>query len=315
MVKCWIIYDEGKTGTLNQCLGLAEALNLSPEIKAVSARFPWSCLPPNLWFSPLTGLTARTRLEPPWPDLVIAGGRVSAAPAASIKRLSQGKTKVVQLLNPHMDSKHFDVVIAPYHDQLQGPNVLQSPGPFHRITPDRLEQEGRKFSTQLDQFPHPRAAILLGGPNKYYKLDQSVVRDILVHLKKLIMEDHYSLLITVSRRTSEDCRALLQRELQGLPVSYWDGEGPNPYFAYLDAADVIMVTSDSVSMTVEAASTGKPVYLYRLPGYSRKFARFHDEMERRGHIRFFSEKLTPYEVISLDVYKEVLSELQKLISV
>jgi mitochondrial fission protein ELM1 len=60
----------------------------------------------------------------------------------------------------------------------------------------------------------------------------------------------------------------------------WDGTGPNPYFAFLNAADHILVTEDSANMAAEAASTGKPVHILPMvalkpPG---KFARLHADL-------------------------------------
>src|SRR3546814_15726728 len=78
-------------------------------------------------------------------------------------------------------------------------------------------------------------------------------------------------MVTPSRRTGPDNEAILRARLAGLPAEIWDGEGENPYFAYLGLADAILVTADSVNMVCEAASTGKPVYVIALDGSSDKF--------------------------------------------
>src|SRR3546814_13124599 len=75
-------------------------------------------------------------------------------------------------------------------------------------------------------------------------------------------------MVTPSRRTGPDNEAILRARLAGLPAEIWDGEGENPYFAYLGLADAILVTADSVNMVCEAASTGKPVYVIDLDGGS-----------------------------------------------
>jgi mitochondrial fission protein ELM1 len=73
----------------------------------------------------------------------------------------------------------------------------------------------------------------------------------------------------------------------------WDGEGPNPLFAFLHAADNILVTEDSANMAAEAASTGKPVQVLPMvalkpPG---KFARLHADLEAHGATRPFDGTL------------------------
>jgi hypothetical protein len=313
--SCWILYDAGKMGTLNQCLGLAEAMGLKPDIYPVTARFPWSYLPAAWWPTPLKGLTAATRPSAPWPDLVIAGGRVSAAPAAAIRKQTSGRTRVIQLLNPRMHPRHFDAVIVPFHDQLTGENVIQTVGAFHRITPQRLAEERQKFLPELSSLHSPLAAILIGGSNKYYRIDQDVMTALTADLKRLMQQEGYSLVVTISRRTDDDCKTYLRQQLHGFPVHIWTGDGPNPYIAYLAVADVIMVTADSISMISEAASTGKPVYIYPLPGSSKKFSRFHTQMIQREHARFFTGTLQPYTTQPLDDTTRALSTLKTLLSV
>ena len=76
-----------------------------------------------------------------------------------------------------------------------------------------------------------------------------------------------------------------------MPHIVWDGSGDNPYFGFLALADAIVVTEDSVNMVTEAAGTGKPVYVQRLPGRSNRLARFHRLMRERGATRPFQGRL------------------------
>ena len=119
--KCWIICDDGKVGTEHQCIGLADHLSLKPKIIRIRGKSIWKYLPASLWFLPLKGVTSVDgSLTPPWPDLVIGAGRLSVAPTAYIRKVTQGKTKVIQLLNPRINPRYFDFVIAPEHDRISG---------------------------------------------------------------------------------------------------------------------------------------------------------------------------------------------------
>lgn len=40
----------------------------------------------------------------------------------------------------------------------------------------------------------------------------------------------------------------------------WDGEGENPYHAFLALATLVVTTPDSISMTTEAIASAKPVF-------------------------------------------------------
>ena len=83
----------------------------------------------------------------------------------------------------------------------------------------------------------------------------------------------------------------LRRQLAPLPGVIWDGQGPNPYFAFLAAADVILVTEDSANMPTEAAATGKPIYLLKMDGEQARKRRFHTELGRLGVTRRFEGAL------------------------
>ena len=67
--------------------------------------------------------------------------------------------------------------------------------------------------------------------------------------------------------------------------------GENPYFGFLAHADAIVVTADSVSMTSEACSTGKPVYVAALSGGSAKFREFHRTLAQAGYTQPFEGRL------------------------
>lgn len=315
---CWVVCDEGKVGTQNQCVGLAEALGFqNPTLKPILPRFPWRYLPARLWPFPLHGLRRETALSPPWPDLIVAAGRASVAPTAAIRRLTQGKTQVIQLQNPRINPGAFDAVIAPYHDHLKGPTVLETKGALHRVTPARLESEYLKFKAQLDNLPRPFTTVLLGGTNGCYQLERPEAERILEDIRGILSQQGGSLLVTLSRRTAPDLWDLIQAGLRGLPHLFWDEVGENPYFAFLQAADFILVTCDSVSMASEACATGKPVYVYPLPGGSRKFHRFHRFFQSEGYTRPFqrnlTQKLESWSYTPLNDFPFILAQLKKII--
>jgi mitochondrial fission protein ELM1 len=89
----------------------------------------------------------------------------------------------------------------------------------------------------------------------------------------------------------------------------WDGTGPNPYPALLSAADAIIVTADSASMTAEAISTGTPVYVHPLQGGNEKFQYFQQQLVASGHTRPCTVPLPPYTPVPLDESQVVAKEL------
>ncbi len=294
-MNCWVLSD-GTQGMQIQCLGLAEAMGIEPVVKYISPRFPWKFLPPRLWFAPLLALgPGSDRIIPPWPDLVIGTGRQSAAPSMAIRHLSRGATFTVQIQNPRVNFKHFDLVIAPAHDRLIGDNVLTTLGSIHGITQQKLDIEADRFRNRLKPLPRPLVAVLIGGANGPYRMGPACANRLADGLLKIVRDEGVGLAITTSRRTGAKNERLLRVALADAPAEFWDGTGENPYYAYLALADAFVVTSDSVNMASEAGATGKPVFVFNLDGGSAKFRRFHAAMTKAGITRPFTGALASWD--------------------
>jgi mitochondrial fission protein ELM1 len=298
-LKVWAVSD-GRAGIEAQVVGLSEAIaRLVPcevTVKRVGwtgniGRLPWWLnLLPKRWLTPESGIPSgkgprREGAEEAWPDLWIAAGRATLPLSIRAKRWSKAKTFVVQIQDPRVPATMFDLVIPPKHDRLTGDNILPITGSPHRVTPARLETEYAAFADVIDPLPRPRVAVLVGGKSKAFDLSSERAAQIAHSIQIPLEQEGGSLLMTFSRRTPEPARALMAARLRHLPGMVWSGDGPNPYFAFLAAADYILVTEDSTNMATEAASTGKPVFVLKMDGSSLKFRMFHEELESQGAAR------------------------------
>jgi uncharacterized protein len=282
----WAVHD-GKIGMANQVIGLAESVGWPFVEKRLAIRAPWRHLVPPLWFQPLSAPGAGgDRLEPPWPDLLIACGRNAVAPARAVKEASGGRTFWVHIQDPRFGRSRADLLVVPSHDPATGANVFTTMGAVHRVTPAQLEDGARRFGPLVASLPRPLVAVLIGGDNRVYRLPPDRFAAFADQLAGLAHEG-FGLAITPSRRTGPANEALLRDRLRDVPAFVWDGTGDNPYFGLLGLADAIVVTADSVNMISEAAATGKPVHVVGLAGGSAKFARFHRTMEEAGITRPF----------------------------
>jgi len=290
--------SDGRAGIEAQVVGLSDAIaRLVPcEItvkrvgwKGRTGRLPWWLnLLPRRWMTPDSGIP-RGKGED-WPDLWIAAGRATLPLSIRARRWSGGKTYVVQIQDPRVPPQMFDLVIPPRHDRLSGDNVFPITGSPHRVTPARLATEYQAFKALIDPLPRPRVAVLVGGKSKAFDLSSERAAQIAHAIQIPLEQDGGALLMTFSRRTPEPARALMAARLRHLPGLIWpDGAGAdpgqNPYFAFLAAADYILVTEDSTNMATEAASTGKPVFVLKMDGQSLKFRLFHEELEGLGAAR------------------------------
>lgn len=306
----WIITD-GKKGTENQCLGLASSLGLTPTVFQIKARFPWSLLPPIFWFFPLIGIKGLPKKEP-WPQVLIAASRSASAVAAKIRQLSQGKTLTIFLQNPHLSPEKFDIVIAPSHDQLKGPNVIETLGCLHPVTPKILEQAYKEHDSLLGAMNPKKVAILLGGKTRHYQMPVPLLETYATQLRLLAEKNPISYMLTASRRTETKCLEAFRKGLGETLKFIWDEKGPNPYLGILAHADIILVTADSVSMISEAIATGKPVYILTLKGFSKKLGRFHKDLLEKGIIRFFEGSLESWSYKIPLQTKDIIGRIKAL---
>ena len=298
-LSIWVVSD-GRAGIENQALGLAEAVQrLTPAIITVK-RIRWrpraDKLPVFLKSMGLLDPSSDPVVPGPdeaWPDLWIATGRATLPLSLAIRRKSGGRTFVVQTQDPRLSPTRFDMVVAPAHDELAGDNVFRITGSPHRVTPARIAAAAADMAGRITPLPLPRVAVLVGGRSAAFDLPEAHAADLADRIARAIRATGGSLLLTFSRRTPAAARAVIIDRLGKLPGLIWDERGPNPYFAFLGAADHVLVTEDSANMAAEAAATGRPVHV--LPMVPRrsggKFARLHTDLEDRGATRPFAGAL------------------------
>ena len=153
--------------------------------------------------------------------------------------------------------------------------------------------------------PRPRVAVLLGGANSVFRFDDAAAARIGYDLAEIARRYGAGLMVTPSRRTGARQSEIIRERIKDVPSVMWNGEGENPYFGYLGAADVILVTCDSVNMVGEAAATGKPVYVIGLAGGSAKWERFLSAIYASGAARPFKGEIDSWTYVPLNATEEI----------
>ena len=278
-MKIWVLSD-GKQGHLNQSMGVAEALALdSAQIKVITfekRRFG-SFL--SFFWPPLK---VKSLPKGPFPHVVIGTGNLTVPVSKWVKMQSPGTT-TVQMMAPlnrfglkfkpgsfldhvfnHENLNFFDVVASPVHENMkESDQVVVTLGAPNRITKLRLKEAQMKWFKTFAAYKGKKVAVLVGGNSKRFTFDEAAVEKFTADLQMLAKEHKVSLLMTTSRRTGKKAENLLKGYFSKEHF-IWNGEGDNPYMGMLACADAIVTTPDSVSMVSEAASSGKPVYIWGL---------------------------------------------------
>ncbi|MGH8090770.1 MAG: mitochondrial fission ELM1 family protein [Rudaea sp.] len=276
---------DGAAGNERQARALAQTMQIEAQTLRTGLRGPWAWFAPRMKAGLRIGVDAdlRRRLREPWPALAIGCGRDGALVTSWLHHVSSGKTFTVQILDPRIDPKHFDLVVAPRHDALEGANVIQTIGALDPVDEAWLAEGLARFPT-LAQLPRPRTTVLIGGPRRGLDMGDAWFEAFLARVNALVTRDGGSLLVSTSRRTPEAWRRMSRERLRADCVHFWNGpeDRENPYQGYLAAADRIAVTPDSVNMLSEACATGKPVVTL-LPDSARgKLTDLHAELRAQG---------------------------------
>jgi mitochondrial fission protein ELM1 len=185
----------------------------------------------------------------------------------------------VQILDPRIDARHWDAVVAPRHDRLEGANVLHTLGSLNPID-DAWLASGREAFPDFEALPRSRVALLVGGPRRGIEFDERLSQRLIECVQTAARGG--SVLATASRRTPPEFASRLREALAGVPGIFWNGEGTNPYPGLLGWADRIVVTPDSVNMLSEACAAGVPVHTVSVAPLPEKIERFHAALRERG---------------------------------
>ena len=72
--------------------------------------------------------------------------------------------------------------MAPEHDGLNGKNVLKSKGAIHYLRANELNENINYLKPQINK--EKIVTLIVGGPNKYYDYNLSIIREFLKSKQK-----------------------------------------------------------------------------------------------------------------------------------
>lgn len=268
--RTWLLLSE-KAGDNAQVEALGSGLPWPCEIRRLRMRPEWLLAkPPVRPTLDHLDLEQSDALEPPWPDLVVTGGRRPSNAALWIQQCSGGRTRIVLVGKPSGCWDRMALVVGGAEILLPPlPNVMKTHLPLMRIDPTRVASATDAWRARFEGLPRPLVALLVGGPTRPFVYDASVTRG-LVALSRQVRAEGGTPFVTTSRRTPAAVVHALEAELpEGSQLHRWRPDArpeENPYLGLLGLSDGFVVTADSVSMAIEVASLGRPLAILRLPG-------------------------------------------------
>lgn len=252
------------------------------------------------------GAAFRALLQAP-PALAIGCGRQGAL---ATRLLRARGARAVQVLDPRIAPRHWDVVVAPEHDGLRGANVVTLLGSLHPVDDAWLAKARQRFAA-FAALPSPRTAVLVGGASRHARVDAATLSALLARLEAAMSREGGSVLLTASRRTPPALLPALRAFAARWPGVGWLGadDGENPYPGLLAWADRIVCTADSVNMVSEACATSAPVFVFDPMHVHGRPRRFLDALFARGRIRPVDAVMAPFDCVPLRETARVAAEV------
>jgi len=307
-----ILLTQGMHGMISQVEGLAKALDIDFTHHTVEPNNFWKVIPPKL--TPISQNVYK-KIDHDDFDVIISCGRKSVIPSIHLKNNSKKKVFNIHIQDPKVDLNHFDFIVAPEHDALEGQNVISTKGAIHYLTENEISENKDYLNSFIKKDERKIWTLIMGGPTKYYDYSTKNMKHIFTMLYKLLKKHDFQLVVIPSMRTPSNS-IHYAKEFFGDDHTVIMDVDKKAYLSALAIAENIIVTCDSSSMISEAALTGKPIYIASiLPKKNdKRFQRFRNLFRELNITRNLGEEIEDWNYQKLDETNRVASIIKQKIN-
>ena len=307
-----ILLTEGMHGMISQVEGLARALDIDFTHHKVELNYLWKFIPPNL--SPVSQNVFK-KIDHDDFDVIISCGRKSVIPSIHLKNTTNKKVFNIHIQDPKVDLNHFDFIVAPEHDAIQGQNVISTKGAIHYLTENEISKSKDYLNSFIKKDERKIWTLILGGPTKYYDYSTKNMKHIFTSLYKLLKKHDFQLVVIPSMRTPINT-IHYSKEFFGDNHTIIMDVDKKAYLSALAISENIIVTCDSSSMISEAALTGKPIYIASiLPRKNdQRFQKFRNLFRELNITRNLGEEVENWNYEKLDETNRVANIIKQKIN-
>ena len=250
-----------------------------------------------------------------YPSIIVTCGRrmagISIALKTRAKRVGAEMT-TIHLQDPRLDPACFDILIVPQHDRARGNNVIVTKAALNKVNKSNIATSATIVPQQWQKATSPRVAVMIGGDNRRYKISHDMAKHMAQQLAAFASANNANLFLVPSRRCPDTVLRYLQTSLPSDHYIIATNGQPNPYPGILAIADAVIVTSDSVNMASEAASTGKPVLIAYWRAETGRIANFHQTMHYSNHTAPLTKYLPAGSFTPLDESTMIRQQINAL---
>ena len=273
-----LILDDGKPGHLKQAKALLFLLSEGPlqiRSKIIKVKYKnWfgrvladiialfvgrNCLSCGTHLTHLVDKRTWQELDRTYADIVISAGSF-IAPVNKLFSSYLG-AKSITVLRPNIPLRKFDLAIIPEHDRIQNDKAVMIKGAL--FYPDNLEGKVGDCREFFNLSKDKKISFFLGGPISEREEFIENLKLFIPKLKEFSLKEGYKILISTSRRTPREAEDYLEKDLKGfvnleaLVIANKDNYD-FVFEGFGGLADVVFISSESISMVSEIASLQKP---------------------------------------------------------
>ena len=307
-----ILLTEGMHGMISQVEGLAKALDIDFTHHKVELNHFWKLIPPNL--SPVSQSVFKKINHDDF-DVIISCGRKSVIPSIHLKNIANKKVFNIHIQDPKVNFNHFDFIVAPEHDAIEGQNVISTKGAIHYLTESEINENKDYLNSFIKKDERKIWALIMGGPTKYYEYSRENIKAIFENLNNLNKQNNFQLVVIPSMRTPKN---IIQyaKDYFGQNHTVIETIDKKAYLSALAISEKIVVTCDSSSMISEAALTGKPIYVANISPKKndKRFQRFRNLFKELNITRILGEEIENWNYQKLDETNRVANIIKQKIN-
>ena len=306
-----ILLTQGMHGMISQVEGLAKALDIDFTHHKVELNHFWKLIPPNL--SPISQSVFKKINHDDF-DVIISCGRKSVIPSIHLKNTANKKVFNIHIQDPKVNLNHFDFIVAPEHDAIEGQNVISTKGAIHYLTENEISENKDYLNSFIKKDERKIWALVVGGPTKHYEYSSENIKDIFKKLSNLNKENNFQIVVIPSMRTPKN---IIQyaKDYFGENHTVIETVDKKAYLSALAISEKIVVTCDSSSMISEAALTGKPIYVANISPKKndKRFQKFRNLFRELNIIRNLGEEVEIWNYQKLDETNRVANIIKEKI--
>ncbi len=314
MFKILVITDD-KLSSLNQCNSLISELKITKKIKLRYIKIKKSFFHffPNsfIYLKLLIKLFCGWNIEKDKINLIVSCGRIAAPYNLIFKKIYHCKN--LHILNPYFKKEEFSKIIIPKYDSskfLNKNNLILTSGTLVDREKINLKKKKLLNTSKLFKKNYKIVLFLIGGNGKSSKI---LFSDLKKTIQQINKEKKVEIVYCFSRRTPESIKNQVienkKKDSLVFPKKLF-----NPYWDLINIADFIFVTEDSVSMTSDALSTGKPTYIIPISKLKHKIKDFQTDLKNKKITRIYNQKLSIWKYKKFEESKIVIEQIKKILN-